>query len=63
MSEGGGNMTINEIINAIGSCGFPIFACVYLVKSFSKQIEELTQVINRNTNVIEKLSTKEREKK
>lgn len=56
-------MTINEIINAIGSCGFPIFACVYLVKSFSKQIEELTQVINRNTNVIEKLTVKEREKK
>lgn len=48
-------MNFNEIISAISSCGFPIFACVYLAKSQAKQIEKLSVIISKNTDAINKL--------
>ena len=48
-------MTLNDVINAISSCGFPIFACVYLAKSQAKQIERLSVIISKNTDAINKL--------
>ena len=50
-----GAMNFNEIINAISSCGFPIFACIYLAKSQAKQIEKLSVIISKNTDAINKL--------
>ena len=46
---------MNDVINLISSCGFPIFACIYLVKNQSKQIEKLSEIIKDNTKAIEKL--------
>lgn len=48
-------MVINDITTLITTCGFPIFACVYLAKTQAKQLEKLGEIINRNTKVIDKL--------
>jgi hypothetical protein len=49
-------MVINDIVSLISTCGFPIFACVYLAKTQAKQIEKLSDVIERNTEAIKELS-------
>lgn len=48
-------MAINDITTLITTCGFPIFACIYLAKTQAKQLEKLGEIINRNTKVIDKL--------
>lgn len=48
-------MIISDITTLVSTCGFPIFACIYLVKSQGKQLEKLAEMINKNTNAIEKL--------
>lgn len=46
---------MNDVINIVSNVGFPIFACVYVVKVMGKQISDLTEVVNNNTHMIEKL--------
>ena len=49
-------MTINDVISVISTCGFPIFACVYLARSQAKQLEKLSEVVNQNTQAIRDLT-------
>ena len=57
----GDNMTMNDIITIISTCGFPIFACVYLARTQAKELEKLGELIANNTKAINEL--KERVKK
>ena len=43
---------MNDIVTMISTCGFPIFACIWLAKTQAKQIEKLTAIIQENTNVL-----------
>lgn len=43
---------MNDIVSMISSCGFPVFACIWLAKTQAKQIEKLTAIIQENTNVL-----------
>lgn len=53
-------MDVNAIIQAIGTVGFPIVACIYMAYihneseiRHSKERQDMTEAINRNTMVIE----------
>lgn len=53
-------MDVNVIVQAIGTVGFPIVACIYMAYihneseiRHSKERQEMTEAINRNTMVIE----------
>ena len=53
-------MDVNVIMQAIGSVGFPIVACVYMAYihneseiRHSKEQTEMTEAINNNTKVLE----------
>ena len=53
-------MDVNAIMQAIGTVGFPIVACIYMAYihneseiRHSKERQEMTEAINRNTMVIE----------
>lgn len=43
---------MNEIVNIISNVGFPIAACIYVVRVQGKQIKYLSQVVRENTEVI-----------
>lgn len=47
---------MNDIINMIANVGFPITACIYVVRIQGKQIKYLTQVVRENTEVIRELA-------
>ncbi len=49
---------MNEIVSIISNVGFPIAACVYVVRIQGKQIKYLTQVVRENTEVIRDLANK-----
>lgn len=58
-------MDLNIIIQAIGSVGFPIFACLYMVKTNEDQdkrhreeIDSLRAVIEANTLTVQRLADK-----
>lgn len=53
-------MDVNAIMQAIGTVGFPIVACIYMAYihneseiRHSKERQEMTEAINRNTMVME----------
>lgn len=57
-------MDINALTSLIGSLGFPIAACIalfwYLNKerdSHDTEIKQVTEALNRNTNVLTELKT------
>ena len=54
---------METIISLISSVGFPIAACIYLVCTTNKQIEQLTKAVNEMstavTTVITKLESEE----
>ena len=57
--KGGENMDFNAIIQAIGSVGFPIVCCVYLIytqkevaKTNAEQLEEMRKTVDNNTKVM-----------
>lgn len=57
--KGGDNMDFNAIIQAIGSVGFPIVCCVYLIytqkevaKTNAEQLEEMRKTVDNNTKVM-----------
>lgn len=54
------NTIIQAIIQAIGSVGFPIVACIYMAYihneseiRHSLERKEMTEAVNRNTTVLE----------
>ena len=49
---------MNEIVNIISNVGFPIAACIYVVRIQGKQIKYLTQVVRENTEVIREFAVK-----
>lgn len=48
-------MEIDALLQAIGSVGFPIAMCVYMIFANNKTIKELTDTINSNTLVMNKI--------
>lgn len=58
-------MTLQEIVNAISTVGFPIAACIYLVynqremnKATNETIDKLRDTIENNTKVVTRLEAK-----
>lgn len=56
-------MDFNALIQAIGSVGFPIVACIYMiytnnknVESHAKEIEKLRETVENNTKVMIQIS-------
>lgn len=48
-------MEIEALMQAISSVGFPIAMCIYMVYANNKTIKELTETINHNTSVMDKI--------
>jgi len=49
-------MDINLVKELISSVGFPIFVAVYMLVKSSKEIKQLTEMVEKLSVVIEKLS-------
>lgn len=56
-------MDFNALIQAIGSVGFPIVACIYMIytnnkneESHAKEIEKLRETVDNNTRVMIQIS-------
>lgn len=48
-------MDVNAIMQAVGSVGFPIVCCIYLIYTMQAELKELRDTIANNTLVIQKL--------
>ena len=48
-------MELEVLMSAIGSVGFPIAMCIYMMYSNNKTIKELTDTINSNTTVMQQI--------
>lgn len=48
-------MEFDVLMSAIGSVGFPIAMCIYMMYSNNKTIKELTDTINSNTTVMQQI--------
>ena len=51
-------MILDAIISLISSVGFPIAACIYLVCTTNKQIEQLTKAVNDMSTAVTTLTMK-----
>ena len=51
-------MDVNSVIQAVGSVGFPIVCCIYLIGTMQQELKELRETISNNTLVIQKLCDK-----
>lgn len=58
-------MNVADITQLIGSLGFPIIMCLILNKDLKEErqlhkeeVEKLTEVIERNTNTLERVEVK-----
>lgn len=51
-------MDYNAILQSIGSIGFPIVCCLYLITTMQQELKELRETIMNNTIVIQKLCDK-----
>lgn len=58
-------MDFNTLIQAIGSVGFPIVCCIYLIYTMQKneerhteEIEKMRETVENNTKVMIKLCAK-----
>ena len=49
---------METIISLVSSVGFPIVACIYLVCTTNKQIEQLTKPVNEISTAVTTLTTK-----
>ena len=54
--KGGDDM--EQVVSFISSVGFPIAACVYLVFTTNKQLENLTKAVNEMSNAVNILTSK-----
>ena len=48
-------MDINEVMNSIGSLGFPIVACIFLFKFLTQTMKENTAALNQLSDTISDL--------
>lgn len=48
-------MDINALTQLIGSVGFPIVMCGYMMLSNNKTLEKLTDVISNNTTMLSRV--------
>lgn len=51
-------MDITTITQVVSSVGFPIFCCIYLVKTYDKTINDLKKSVDNNTIAMQKILTK-----
>lgn len=49
-------MDYQEIINAIGSVGFPIIACIGIFSLYNQTIRELVNTLNIVTNTLDNVN-------
>ena len=50
--------TMDSIVQLVGSVGFPIAACAYMMIKMNKSVEENTKVTNKLCNLIGLLLSK-----
>ena len=51
-------MQINDIMNLIGSFGFPIVMCILFWHYISTALRDVTQIVDKNTDAINTLILK-----
>lgn len=51
-------MDANSIMQVVGSVGFPIVCCIYLITTMQQELKDLRETISNNTLVIQKLCDK-----
>lgn len=49
---------LNLIIQAVGSMGFPIVACGYLMTTFKSTMDHLAEMLNNNSVVMARILEK-----
>ena len=49
---------MEQVVSIISSVGFPIAACIYLVFTTNKQLENLTKAVNEMSTAVNILTTK-----
>lgn len=47
-----------DIVNLIGSVGFPIAACIYMAVTQTKTVDKLRESVDNNTRIMERLLDK-----
>lgn len=47
---------MNDITSLIGSLGFPIFCCVYMMKSNSRAVNTMNETLNRMDKTLTELT-------
>ena len=53
-----GGEDMEQVVSLISSVGFPIAACIYLVFTTNKQLENLTKAVNEMSNAVNILTSK-----
>ena len=53
-----GGEDMEQVVSIISSVGFPIAACIYLVFTTNKQLENLTKAVNEMSTAITILTNK-----
>lgn len=49
---------MEQVVSIISSVGFPISACIYLVFTTNKQLENLTKAVNEMSTAVNILTNK-----
>lgn len=49
---------VEEIVKVITNVGFPIAMCIYMLFENKKNTEKLTDAVNNNTIIMQKILTK-----
>ena len=53
-----GGEDMEQVVSIISSVGFPIAACIYLVFTTNKQLENLTKAVNEMSTAVNILTNK-----
>ena len=53
-----GGEDMEQVVSIISSVGFPISACIYLVFTTNKQLENLTKAVNEMSTAVNILTNK-----
>lgn len=53
-----GGEYMEQVVSIISSVGFPIAACIYLVFTTNKQLENLTKAVNEMSTAVNILTNK-----
>lgn len=46
---------LTEIVNVVGSLGFPIFMCIYMINYNNSVVENLRKTVEENTLTVQRL--------